>query len=188
MDQEVKKRGRPKGKNRRPEHKWDPKEWHPTYDLAVMLSLTKSNKEIAQFLGYSEQTISNILTSPTGLVKKAEVLQMGRDKLAGSLEARARQLTDLAVSRIHSILLDEDMMKKASTAFGAIDRALDVSRTFLPELNKKVAPTGPTNIINGNVTQVTQNVDKQLNLSVQHQEDILKGLDRLEEVKKIHAA
>lgn len=187
MAEEVKKRGRPKGKNRRPEHKWDPKEWHPTYDLVVILSLTKSNEEIASIVNYSPQTVSNILTSPTGKIKKAEVLQMGRDKLAGTLENRARQMSDLAISRLHEILTDDNRMRKDATAFGAIDRALAVAKTFTPELKKDPINSLTPMVVNGDVHHTQVQNQQNIFTPLQAQE-ISEGLEKLQEVKKLHAS
>lgn len=185
MAEEVRKRGRPPGKSRRPLKKWDPQKWEPAYDLMVILSLTKSNKDIAEYLGYTPEHVSNVLTSPTGYEKKAEIIQQGRDKLAGTLQARAAQVADLGMKRLHEILNDDVIMKKPAIAFAAIDRAFAAKKTFIPEPEKKNSVT----LVQGNVnnTSITQNVDKQAIFTGPQTEAIASGLEKLAEIKKLHA-
>jgi hypothetical protein len=188
MAEEVaRKRGRPPGKNRRPLKKWDPKKWEPAYDLMVVLSLSKTNIEIGEFLGYTPEHVSNVLTSPTGYAKKAEIIQQGRDKLAGTLQARAAQVADLGMQRLHEILNDDVVMKKPAIAFAAIDRAFTAKRTFIPEEDKKKAPS--VTVVQGNVnnTQVNNNVEQQAIFTGPQSEAIAMGLDKLQEIKKLHA-
>lgn len=187
MAEEVKRRGRPPGKSRRPLKKWDPQKWEPSYDLMVILSLTKSNKDIAEYLGYTPEHVSNVLTSPTGYAKKAEIIQQGRDKLAGTLQARATQVADLGMQRLHEILTNNDIMKKPAIAFAAIDRAFNAKKTFIPEPEKPKSPS--VTVIRGDVnnTSITQNVDKQAIFTGPQTEALADGLAKLEEIKKLHA-
>lgn len=187
MAEEVRKRGRPPGKARRPLKKWDPQKWEPAYDLMVILSLTKSNKDIGEYLGYTPEHVSNVLTSPTGYAKKAEIIQQGRDKLAGTLQARAAQVADLGMSRLHEILTNDKAMEKPAIAFAAIDRAFAAKKTFIPEPEKAKNPS--VTVIRGDVnnTQINQTIDKQAIFTGPQTEALADGLSKLEEIKKLHA-
>lgn len=184
-DEEIKrKRGRPRGKNRRPLKKWNPEKWEPVYDYIIVLSTTgKSNSEIGEITGYTKEHISNVLTSARGIAAKQEVIRITREKLSGTLEKRAETLADITLSRIHELLTDQE--KFDAKPFQIIDRALAASRQFIKE-----KPTSPldNNLPSGNINNGTiNNIDKAIILTGPQVNQLTEGLKQLEEVKRLHA-
>lgn len=177
----FKKRGRPPGKNRRPLKKWNPNVWEPVYDLMVLYSSRGiSNKDIAEKTGYSEQHVSNVLTSQKAIEAKKDIIVSTRTKIAETFDKRAEQIADLTMTRIHQLLTDDE--KFENKPFAIIDRGLAAARTLLPE---KVAK--PQSDRNDNPSPSITNIQNNFVNLPKSQLDLLsQGLSRLEEVKKLH--
>ena len=177
-----KQRGRPKGKNRRPLKKWDPKIWRPVYELMVYRAMQgASNIQIGKEFDYTPQQVSNILTCPQAIRIKAELIEETRNKVAGSTSARIQQVQDLTLKRTYEYLTDDQKAKNAPAL--VIQTGLAVIRAFSPKENVVPQPGGNNTFVAPGATSIQNAVV----LTGEQSKAIAAGLKELVEVKKIHA-
>ena len=149
--------------------KWTPKKWKPIYEEIVLLSAAgKSNKDIGEFLGYSEQQISNILSCPAAMTKKEEIIV---NVSAGFLESEGLELQKVArkcIERVSKVLFDDEIFEKAPLAIH------DRSITFLKAVGKLQSGYEGTRVQNN------------IFIGKEVQRNLIDGLEKANRVQELH--
>lgn len=125
---EERKRGRPTGSGGKLSgfSHYNPKRWHPEYDLIVFESINgKSNQEIGDKYGYTKQHISNILSTTQAREIKERIRgTIGRVAEEGFKE-RISSIGEQALKHVEAFIEDKNNLAERSP-FMFIDRALKI--------------------------------------------------------------
>lgn len=149
--------------------KWVPKKWKPIYQEIVLLSSGgKSNGEIAKALGFSEQQISNILSSPQAKEEFKRINEKSRAKFEEDFSSRIERLSSRALDNMEKILFEEDYLEKAPIAM--FDRSLSFMKSA-----GKLTGDSPKNIQTTNIV-----------IGADVQSRLLEGLRKSNKVMELH--
>ncbi len=152
--------------------RWKPKAWRPEYDRMVAFSiLGKSNIWIAKQLGFTPEHVSTILHQDQA-IELAENLQAKlRENIATNIPAVLDEIAIKAVSRVKAVIENDELFQKSP--FAVVDRSLDVLKGLNHLRNKSDNGSNTTNI-------------GVINITNEQKSDIMKGLERIREVKQLH--
>ena len=95
------------------------------HEIARLLTLGLSNKEIAQQLGLDPSTISQVKSSPL-LRAKVEELSQGRDENTKDIRASFEDLAPQAIEALQTMVRNEDGSIMGSTQLNAAKYVLEV--------------------------------------------------------------
>ena len=155
--------------------RWKPKQWRPEYDRMVAFSVCgKSNIAIAAQLGFTPEHVSNILHQPQAIELAEKLHAKLRENIEANIPMVLDEIAAKAVERIKRVMDDDDLFQKHP--FAVIDRGMDVLKGLNHLRNKSETGNG-----NGSTTNIGTVI-----ISSQQKTDILEGLERIAEVKKIH--
>lgn len=156
--------------------KWKPKHWRPEYDRMVAYSvLGKSNIWIAKFLGFTPEHVSNILHQPEAVELAEKLHAKLREGIEANIPAVLDEIALKAVSRVKQLIDSDELMIKSP--FAVVDRSLDV----LKGLNH-LKRSGDQSSLGGGTTV---NIGTAI-IAPQQTSDILEGLQKVAEVKRLH--
>lgn len=158
-------------------NKWKPKKWRPEYDRIVAYSaLGKSNVWISQHLEFTPEHVSVILNLPEAKQMLDKLQTKMRERIEVNIPEVMGEISKQAVLRIKAVMFDDALFEKSP--FHVIDRGMEILKG-LSHLkgggNGAPQQAGPvTNI--GTVV-----------ISQGQRSDILDGLEKIAEVKKLHS-
>lgn len=161
--------------------KWNPKDWKPVYEAMVALCTIgkKTQREVAHEFGYTEAWLSQIMNSEKGKEVQAELIRNTRDRTVGDVAARIRDIQELALRRMETVIRDDKIAERSPLAI--FDRsALFLKNTGVIKDNH--APPVPTQ---GHVTNINQ-TNNTLIVSGKNADDLRDGLRKSDEVKQLH--
>lgn len=170
-------RGRPKGSvhGTLKQNAWVPKKWRPEYDRVVAYSVVgKANTWIAEQLGFTPEHVSSILNTPQGLELASKLQAKLRENIELNIPETLGELAVLATKRLKSLLENDAIFEKSP--FAVVDRGLDVLKGL-----KHLQGGG-----NGAPGQTT-NIGTAVIVTPGQRSDILDGLQRIADIKKLHA-
>lgn len=157
--------------------KWEPKKWRPEYDRIVAYSaMGKPNTWIAETLDFTPEHVSTILNTPEAVALMMKIQAKLRENIEVNIPDVLSELAGKAVSRLREVLMDDDLFEKSP--FAVVDRGLDI----LKGLNHlKGGGNGANPVGGGNTTNIGTVI-----LAPGQKSDIMEGLERIAEVKRIH--
>lgn len=148
--------------------RWLPKKWHPTYTEIVLLHCAGwSNKDLAARYGYTEVHISSIVCTPQAALLRRKVIESLQDKVMQSMPEKLEQVAAKTVDRLHQVINDDDIFERSP--FSVIDRGMKVL-SGLGYLKDSPAV----------------NINKAVILTEQHSKDLIEGLRKAEEAKRLN--
>jgi hypothetical protein len=144
------KRGRPVGSKNKStgfQH-YNPKRWHPEFDLIVIESVSgKSNEEIGRAFGYTKEHVSNILSTPEAKKVKERIRESINDEFDLSLKERLANIGAKAIKHLENFMERDELA--ANDPFAFIDRAIKIGQV-VGAVSKDSGNGNSTQIINGN--------------------------------------
>lgn len=169
------KRGRPVGsKNKSAKFEnYNPKRWHPEFDLFVIESVSgKSNEEIGRLHGYTAQHISNILSTPQAREIKERIRSSINTEFETNLKERFAKIGEKAIRHIESFIEDENSLASKSP-FMFVDRVVRIGQVVgsLGSENGKNNPIANTTI-NGNVNIMTTDQAKEISEALRRSKEL----------------
>lgn len=159
-------------------NKWRPKKWRPEYDRIVAYSaLGKSNKWIAEHLEYAAEHVSVILNLPEAKQIMDKLQTKMRERIEVNIPEVLAESTKQAALRVKAVLFDDALFEKSP--FAVIGVATDV----LKGMNHlRGGGNGAPTPTAGQITNIGTVV-----ISQGQRSDILDGLEKIAEVKKLHS-
>jgi len=154
--------------------KWRPKKWLAEYDRIVALAvLNKTNEEIAEQTGYTKEHVSTILNLPEGKLFYEKLKNAVKKKIEDNIPALLEDTAKKAAARINDIVNDDTLRERAPFQMASL--SMDVLKG-IGHLKSGVQSSPFAIVNNGQMVVTTQ----------QHS-DILEGISKIEEVKRIHS-
>jgi len=154
--------------------RWKPKVWRPEYDRMVAFSVCgKSNIWIAKQLGFTPEHVSNILHQDEAVALAERLQQKLRENIEINIPTVLDEIAVKSVERLKAIMDNDELFQKSP--FAVVDRGMDV----LKGLNHLRTKGESSN--NGNTTNIGTVI-----IAPNQTSDILDGLERVKEVKRIH--
>lgn len=138
---------------------YNPKRWHPEFDLIVIKSVGGlSNEEIGREFGYTKQHVSNILSTPQAAEVRDRIREEINKNYQGKLKERVSAIGEGVVRHVEKFITDANNLAERSP-FDFIDRALKIG-TVIGAMGEKVSNISnngtQNNIVNnGNMILVT---------------------------------
>lgn len=170
------RRGNGNGNNRRPARltKWVPKKWELYHQEIVLLATSgMSNEDIATKYGMTKQHVSNILGTPQAALLRKEILDRLQERAAQRIPERLEAIAVKAVDRIHDVINDDELAK--SHPFQMVDRSVKLLQGT-KKIDKERDGGGGVK------------VDRAIILSGSHSKELLEGLAKADEAKRLHEA
>lgn len=165
--------------------KWQPKRWKPEYEKIVALSAAgHGNKDIVVIMAtyhnieYTKEHISQILNTPQAEEFREMVVKKMRENTLEDLPKMLANVQMKALKRVDEILSNDDHVDKSP--FALMDRALDVLKGV--GVMKGAGGSGGVNLTINN-----QQNNSNVNLAPEIAERLATGLDKANEVARIHA-
>lgn len=131
--------------------KWEPNKWKPVYESIVSKHiLGLSNKELADQYGYTEQTVSNILSSEQAKI----IIGLATNKLRENAAELLSTMETRAMSNITRVLTSDKLLDKSP--FQMLAASMDYLKSMgkIGKEDKKESGNVTNNVILGSPEQV----------------------------------
>lgn len=155
--------------------KWQPNEWEGEYEKIVFEScLGTSNVDLATKHNFTKEHISNILNTEQARSIKAQYVAAIRQGSLDLMEKQYGEIVTRSVQNVHTVLHREDILQ--SHPYSMFDRSVSALKG-LGKLQEE-AKAGVINNTQINNTMIITRDDES---------KILKGLDKVQQIKLLHA-
>lgn len=163
--------------------KWVPKTWKPLYETIVTQHvLGVKSKEIASQLNITPVLVSYILNSDKALERIKELTKQHNLAIAETKKEKIKEILESSVDNVHNVVAQGHASKVSLALFEASLKAL---KAFDPNIKDDDEVKNNTTIINN--TQINNTQVNQIATNQDFLKRISSGLDKLEEIKSIHA-
>jgi len=156
--------------------KWQPNEWEGQYEKIVFEScMGASNTDLATKHGFTKEHISNILNTEQARLIKSQYVAAIRQGSLDLMEKQYGEIVSRSVDNIHKVLHRDDLT--LNHPFSQFDRSVAALKG-LGKLQEeaKAGVINQTNIQNNTMIITSDDESK-----------ILKGLDKVQQIKLLHA-
>lgn len=153
---------------------WQPNEWEGEYEKIVFEScMGASNTDLAVKYNFTPQHISNIINTEQARQIKAQYVAAIRQGSLDLMEKQYGEIVSRSVQNMHTVLHREDILQ--SHPFSQFDRSISALKSL-----GKLQEEAKAGIVNN--TQINNTMI----ISSDDESKILKGIDKLEQIKLLH--
>lgn len=157
--------------------KWQPRKWRAEYDRIVAYSvLGKRNVEIAELMGFTKEYISVILNLPEAQDLYARLKQKIKEKIETSIVDDLDYVAKKAAKRMRQAVDDDELFDKSP--FAVINMGVDV----LKGMNHLRG--GGNGALHSDLPSMSIG---QIVINNGQKSDLLEGLQKVAEVRTLHA-
>jgi hypothetical protein len=166
--------------------RFEPLSWKPRYDQMIYRHcLGISNNQIADELKVTAQHVSNVLNCTQGQARIRLMQLHLTTKMESNLGTRLVAVAEKAVSRIESVMHDDNLFEKSP--FAVVDRGMAVLKG-IGRMGASGEVGVPSNIAGGPSTIINNNtrIDKAVILSEEAAKNLSDAIKLSDEVNEIH--
>lgn len=155
---------------------WQPGEWSGQYEKIVFEScMGASNISLAEKHGFTKEHISNILNTEQARSIKAQYVAAIRQGSLDLMEKQYGEIVSRSVDNIHKVLHRDDLT--LNHPFSQFDRSISALKGLGKLQEEAKAGVIINNQTNNNTMIITSDDESK----------ILKGLDKLQQIKLLHS-